>query len=315
MVSRLSVLRQRALSVVGLVWDIARSFTQQELQMRAQALAYNTLLSLVPLLAVSFSILKGFGVHHKLEPLILEFLKPLGVEANQIVVLLMSFVENVDVGMLGGVGLLLLFYTAISLVACIESAFNHIWQVEQGRAFWRRVSDYLMIILLGPVVIFAVISVWSSQWTISFLAPAVQHIFGFEKFITLCVLTFSFSLITLLITYTQVKWFAALIGGFFAACAWVLVGYFFTLFVVGSASYSGIYSGFASAILFMLWTYLSWLIILVSNYMAYLVQNRFLITNIAHKEPNSCSEGICLHVYCDTNNVWHVTNDTLCKIK
>ena len=77
--------------------------------------------------------------------------------------------------------MLLLFYTAISLVACIESAFNHIWQVEQGRAFWRRVSDYLMIILLGPVVIFAVISVWSSQWTISFLAPAVQHIFGFEK--------------------------------------------------------------------------------------------------------------------------------------
>ena len=127
------------------------------LALHAASLVYTTMLSLVPLAALGFSVLKGFGVHYRFEPLLATMLAPLGDQAPEISERLMDFVENVNVGVLGAVGLALLFYTAISTVQKVESAFNDIWHVHETRSIARKFTDYLSVLLIGPVLMFSAV--------------------------------------------------------------------------------------------------------------------------------------------------------------
>ena len=128
-----------------------------QLNLRAMSLVYTTLLSIVPLLAVSFSVLKGFGVHDKLEVLLYNLLTPLGPSGVEITDKIVTFVDNVRVGVLGSIGLALLIYTVIALLQKIEAAFNFVWQIENLRSFSQRFSNYLSVILIGPVLIFSAV--------------------------------------------------------------------------------------------------------------------------------------------------------------
>src|SRR5205809_7913982 len=96
------------------------------LNLQAMSLTYSTLLSLVPFLAVMFSVLKAFGVQNGLEPFLAQLLQPLGNEASQVTTSIMKFVENIQVGILGAAGVAMLFYTVVTLVAKIEDALNQI---------------------------------------------------------------------------------------------------------------------------------------------------------------------------------------------
>ena len=108
---------------------------QGEITLRATGLVYSTLLSLVPLLALSFSVLKGFGVHNQMEPLLLELLSPLGNKAEELTKQVLGFVDNVQVGVLGVAGLATLLYTVVTLMQKIEESFNYVWYVKQSRSF------------------------------------------------------------------------------------------------------------------------------------------------------------------------------------
>jgi membrane protein len=110
--------------------------------LRAMGLVYTTLLSLVPLLAVSFSVLKGFGVHNQLEPALINLLEPLGEKGLQISQQIIAFVDNMNVGILGSIGLLFLIFTVLSLVKKIESAFNYTWRITVTRNIFQRFSNY-----------------------------------------------------------------------------------------------------------------------------------------------------------------------------
>src|SRR5215510_12233715 len=133
---------------------VVREFGEHELSLRATGLVYATLLSLVPFLAVAFSVLKAFGVHFAIAPVLDGFLAPLGPAAAQITGTLVSFVDNVRVGVLGAVGIAGLFITVVTLVQKIEDAFNHIWRIRQPRSLARQFSDYLSVVLVGPVLVF-----------------------------------------------------------------------------------------------------------------------------------------------------------------
>ena len=104
-------------------------------------------------MAVSFSLLKAFGVHNQIEPMLNHFLAPLGEKGIEFSQRILGFVENVQVGVLGSLGLAFLIYTVVSLVQKIEEAFNFIWRIRQPRRFVRRFSDYMSVILVGPVLI------------------------------------------------------------------------------------------------------------------------------------------------------------------
>ncbi len=149
------------LLVRALVLSI-RDIAGERLNLRAMSLVYTTLLSLVPLLAVSFSVLKAFGVHNAARPTLLSLLAPLGDERVQMVDQITGFVDNIKVGVLGVVGVALLLYTAVSLVQKVEQGFNEVWRVRRERTFAQRFSNYLSVIFTAPVLLFAIASIGAS---------------------------------------------------------------------------------------------------------------------------------------------------------
>ena len=121
-----------------LIYILIRDIADGQLTMRAMSLVYTTLLSLAPLLALSFSMLKAFGIKDVLRPTLSRFLEPLGDQASGLVDTMVGFVEKIDVGVLGVVGLALLLYSVISLIQKVEAGCNFIWQVRKPRSLGRR---------------------------------------------------------------------------------------------------------------------------------------------------------------------------------
>ena len=265
--------------VARLLNGIIEEVASGRLTLWAMSLVYTTLLSLVPLLAFSFSVLKGFGVHNQLLPILLTLLEPLGERGAEVGKQIVGFVEHVDVGVLGAMGLGLLIYTVISLIEKIEKAFNEVWHVQQNRSFVQRFTGYLSVILIGPVLIFSALgvtaSLMSQEFTQSLLAiePLGTLVNAVIKALPYLLVTTAFTLVYLLIPNTRVKARAAIIGGVCAGVLWQATGWLFGAFIVSSGSYTAIYSTFAILILFMLWLYLSWLILLLGAKLAFFIQN------------------------------------------
>jgi membrane protein len=264
-----------------LIYTIVRESIESEITLRSMSLVYTTLLSLIPLIALSFSILKAFGVvDTQLEPLLHKFLVPLGPKGAEISQKILEFVKNTKVGVLGIVGLLLLIYTVISLVNKLESSLNHIWRVKKGRSISRIFSDYLSMILIGPVLIFALFGLTASLLgttiiqKISSIGPIGAFITLFAgKLLSFMIVMAIFTFLYIVIPNVRVNFRSALIGGLVAGIAWQAVGWIFATFVATSARYAAIYSGFAVLILFMIWLYLSWLILLIGCEVSYCHQN------------------------------------------
>src|SRR5690606_28181354 len=144
--------RRQGYRLARLLFVLVREFANGQLNLRAMSLVYTTLLSMVPLLAVSFSVLKAFRVQNQTEPLLLNLVAPLGEMGNQLVMNVRGFVENLKLAALGSVGLALLLYAVLSLVQKIEHAPNYVWPAKSSRTLSRRFSDSLSVILEGPVL-------------------------------------------------------------------------------------------------------------------------------------------------------------------
>jgi membrane protein len=264
--------------VLRVMHMLLRELLGGQLNLRAMSLVYTTLLSIVPLLAVSFSVLKGFGVHNSIEPLLLNFLEPLGPKGAEITGNVILFVENVKVGVLGSVGFGLLIYTVIALVQKIEAAFNFVWQIDHLRPLSQRISNYLSVILIGPALIFIAISfsatVLSSDWTqrLITIEPLGTLVFFAGKLIPYVLVCLAFTMIYMFIPNTRVQFRAALVGGVLAGVIWKITGWGFAAFIASSSKYAVIYSSFAIMILLLIWMYLSWLILLVGSQVAFFVQ-------------------------------------------
>lgn len=274
-----SRLERLAVRWVQIVYGIVRKFADGQLNLWAMSLVYTTLLSLVPLMAVSFSVLKAFGVRDRLEPVLFELLAPLGERGIEIHEKIIGFVDNVNVGVLGAVGITFLFYTVISLMQKVEETFNAIWHVSNTRSVARRFSDYLSVILIGPVLIFAAFSVTGTvmenpavRWLVE-TEPFGTLILGFSRVVPYLLICGAFAFMYGYLTNTRVRLKAALAGGLFASVLWYTTGRLFAAFVVKGSSYSAIYSGFAAAILFIIWLYIGWLIVLVGAQVAFYWQN------------------------------------------
>ncbi|MDY6942512.1 MAG: YhjD/YihY/BrkB family envelope integrity protein [Pseudomonadota bacterium] len=263
--------------------NVIRDAWRGPLQLQAMSLVYTTLLSLVPLLALSFSVLKAFGVHNMVEPLLATLLEPLGSQGVTITKEVIGFVENMRVGVLGSIGLGFLIYTVISLIQKIETSFNQIWKIDQPRRLARRFSDYLSVILVGPLLYItatgATASVLSSEIVQYFLAikPLGTGLYLTTLLMPYVLIGAAFSFTYSFLPNTRVRLGAALSGGVVAAILWQLAGRAFAYFAASSTRFDAIYSSFAILILLLIWLYLSWLILLVGAQTAFYVQNpRFL---------------------------------------
>lgn len=275
---KLPWLQQIAYKITRFLFVLAREVSSGQLTLRAMSLVYTTLLSLVPLLAVSFSVLKAFGVHNQIEPLLYNVVAPLGEQGEEIVVNILGFVENMKVGVLGSVGLALLLYTVVSLIQKIEVSFNYVWNAKSSRPLSRRFSDYLSVIMVGPVLVFSAVGLTASMMNSSIM-QAVMSVEPFGSLLLLLSKLLPFLLVVLAFTFvymfvpnTRVKFGSAFAGALVGGVLWQASGLAFAQFAAGSTKYAAIYSGFAILIMFMIWLYLSWLILLIGAQVAFFHQ-------------------------------------------
>jgi membrane protein len=258
---------------------VGRDFIENLVNLHAMALAFKTLLSLAPLLAVVFSILKAFGVHNRMEPALAEALAPLGEKGAEITEYLVGFVDRMKAGALGSVGLVTLFVTVISLMGTIEEAFNCIWRVKAPRKLSRKFSDYLSVTLVGPVLVFAALTITATLENHDFvrqllaLEPFGTLILGLLRIVPYLTLWGAFTFFYIFIPNTRVKLKSGLIGSLVAALLWQTVGWGFATFVASSTRYYAIYSSFALLMLFLLWLHVGWMIILLGAQVTYAHQS------------------------------------------
>lgn len=264
------------------------------LTLRAMSLVYTTLLSLVPLLAVSFSVLKGFGVHNQIEPVLLKMLAPLGSQGVEITTYIIGFVDNIKVGVLGFLGLALLLYTVVSLIQKIERAFNFTWRITTYRNLAQRFSDYLSVIMVGPVLIFSAMGITAAVsnsdilTSLTAIAPLGYLIAFIGKLLPYVLVITAFTFIYILVPNTRVKFKSALVGGIISGVLWETTGWLFASFIATSSNYTAVYSGFAILMIFMIWLYLSWLILLTGASIAFYHQNPQRVANRQQVLQMSC---------------------------
>lgn len=262
---------------------MVRELATGELNLRAMSLVFTTLLSLVPLIAVAFSVLKAFGVHNQIEPFLLGLLEPLGPRGPEITANIIGFVQNVKVGVLGSLGIAILFYTIIALIQKIENAFNYVWRVKRPRTLARRFTDYLSVVMIGPVLVFTGLGIAATVLN----HDVVQQMQAVEPFGTLLLfvsklipyfmIILAFTFLYKFIPNTQVKLNPALMGATVAGILWVTIGTLFASFVASSSNYTAIYSSFAILFFFIIWLYLAWFILLTGSQVAFYLQHPKLV--------------------------------------
>ncbi len=282
------------LGTVRLVVAVIRDVLYGQITLWAMGLVYHSLMSLVPLLAVAFSVLKAFGVQNKLEPFLLDLLNPLGPGGELIAHRIVEFVNNMRVGVLGVVGLGLLMWTVMSLIQKIEQGFNAIWRVRGARSVLRQFSEYLSIVLAGPVLVVSALALTASFMssslvrTVTKIQPFGAIVAAAGTLIPYVLVCASFTFLYFYLPNTKVRWGAAALGGLIGGVLWETVGWGFASFIVASTRYAAIYSSFAILILFMTWLYVSWLILLVGCEVSFYYQNpQFLSPAAASAAPNA----------------------------
>jgi membrane protein len=260
-------------------YALVRDFWHGDLSLRAMSLVYTTMLAIVPLLAFAFAVVKGLGLHRDLAPLLDGFLAPLGARASEITDQVVGFVDNVSGSALASLAIVILLYSALSMAQKVEGSFNFVWRVDRPRSFGRRVSEYLAVMLIGPLVMSVAMGSFAalaSTTAVSRLREIGILGFGIETLGTiapylLVIATFTF--LYVFVPNTKVRIVPALIGGVFAGLLWAGGGNLFTSFVVSASRTEAIYAGFGIVIVAMAWLYLSWLILLLGAQLAFYVQN------------------------------------------
>jgi membrane protein len=257
---------------------LIRDWLGGEINIRAMSLAYTTLLSLVPLMVFSFAILKGLGARGDLRFIVNEFFRPMGSAAAQLTESVMQFVANMRGELFGSIGLAFLVYTVITTIQKVEGSFNIVWRVERPRSFGRRFTEYLSIMILGPILLAIAIGLLGfaqhsplAQW-LHAVAPLAAILGLFGQIVPYAIVTAVFTFMYSYIPNTHVQFRAALIGGVTAGIIWGLVGKVFTAFIVYSSQMVAVYTGFAIVLTTLIWVYLSWLILLIGAQLAFYVQ-------------------------------------------
>lgn len=261
----------------------------------------------MPLLALSFSVLEAFGVSNQIQPMLLSFLEPLGEKGEEITLRIVQFIENMSVGVLGAVGLVLLIFTAISLMQKIEEALNFIWHIPRPRRLAERFSRDLSVLLVGPILVFSALGSTATVMNIDTVRELLaidalgQAVSAVSRLLPYALVVAAFSFVYLFIPNTRVRFGAALAGGLAGGIAWQTAGRAFAAFVVSSNNDAAIYSGLAILVLFMIWLYLGWLILLFGASVAFYVQHpEYLVARAGEPRlSNRMRERLALSAMCE----------------
>lgn len=263
------------------VYVAGREFVEDKAPLRASALTYYTVLSVVPILAMAFAVAKGFGFETALRDRIMN-----ATDQNRDMLLyLFQFAENalanVQGGLIAGIGIIMLIYTVVRMLSLIEESFNDVWSVSKPRTWLRKFTDYTAIAIFAPIIV-----IFSGSATV-FLGSNLEGfarkwgwydtLGGLLSFISggmpvLLVLAL-FTALYMIMPNTRVKAAAAIPAGIIAGLLYVGVEWVYVAFQIGVSNYNGIYGSFAALPLFLFWVQMSWTIVLFGAELSYAFQN------------------------------------------
>ena len=254
-----------------------KEFTERRVVNKASALTYNTLLAIIPILAILFAIARGFGFANLLEDQFRSGLSSQAQAAETILTFIDSYLSHAKSGIFIGVGLILLFYTVLLLTYNMERTFNSIWQVKKPRTLYRKITDYFSMLLLLPLLtmLSSGISIFISTFVnyiqeFALLAPIVKFLVRLTPF----ALTWGmFTALYIFMPNTKVKLKYAILPGILAGSAFQAFQYLYIGTQIWVSRYNAIYGSFAAIPMFLLWTQISWSICLYGAQLCYVAQN------------------------------------------
>ncbi|MBL7935420.1 MAG: YihY/virulence factor BrkB family protein [Bacteroidia bacterium] len=253
-------------------------FNEDKCLLKATALTYYTLFSIVPIIALAFAIAKGFGFQETLQQdLLMKFQDQKDI-LTQAFVYADKMLANTKGGLIAGVGIVLLLWSIISLLNSIENSFNEIWEIKRGRTWTRKITDYLSIMLIGPI--FIILSGGLTVWLKTGLDNVASNVAIISPATALFLKLFAFALIWAMFIFlymalpnTKVTFKGAAMGSLIAAILFELLEWAYVSSQIGVAQYNKIYGSFAALPLFLIWVQYSWFVVLFGAELTFAHQN------------------------------------------
>lgn len=249
-------------------------FINNNLGSYASALTYNTTLAVVPVLAIIFAIARGFGFDSVIESRIRTSLDSFGPEITAMVLdFVERYLQHTKSGVFLGVGLLLLFYTLVNLTMNIETAFNTVWQVSNSRNIYRRISDYISVFLLLPILMIItngvnVAMLTLESWLSAYLAlGSMFHVI--VVLVPFLISSLVFVLLYKLMPNSHVRWSACVGPGVIAGLSFQGLEYFYIHYQIKLSAYNAIYGSFAAIPLLLIFLQFTWYICLIGCQLSY----------------------------------------------
>lgn len=258
------------------------------LLLRASALTFYSILSVVPVLAVVFGIAKGFGIEKILENTLMSEFKDQEEVIQYLIQFGYSLLEQTRGGLVAGIGVITLLYTVLNLFSTIEASLNHMWGLQVGRSVSRKISDYLALILVCPIffatasslTVFITTSVESLEEAphiIGQFQPVMQEGLQLLPYLVSAML---FTFLYIFIPNTRVHFTSALIAGSLAGVAYQILQTSYISIQIVVSKTGAIYGSFAALPLFLFWLYLSWMIFLIGAEIVVIHQERLWDPNV-----------------------------------
>ncbi len=287
----------------------SQGFTKSQIQQGASALTYYSMLAVVPVIALLIGIARGFRFEQSLETWLLQRFAEQKLVITQIFKFAGESLQAASGGVIAGIGIALLLWSAIKILLNIELVMNQIWEVREGRSWARRFTDYLAMLFLAPILIFlasgltgymsALVSAVHKGRLLEHIAPLLIPLLSLVSFFLSALL---FTFLYIFMPNTRVRFFPALFAGIFTAVIYQILQWLYFYFQIGVAGYNAIYGTFAAIPLFLIWLHLSWVMILLGAKLCFATQNvdsfEFMSENIhlSHRFRLICS--LRLAQYC-----------------
>lgn len=258
-----------------------KGFREDKVHLRASALTFNTLLSIIPIAAIAFGIAQSFGFRERLELEIKNALIGHEEVMDYILTITDNFLKTSSGGFIAGIGLLILIWSVMQVLNHIEKSFNHIWEIKKSRPWIRKFADYLSIMVVAPVFIVVAGSVTvflntkmdfasDSSFIANTIKPAIVFLLKFTPYVIMWLLL---TMLYMVMPNTRVRFRSALVAGVIAGTLFQLTQLLYISSQIGVSKYSAIYGSFAAFPLFIVWMQISWLIVLLGAEISFANQN------------------------------------------
>jgi membrane protein len=258
-----------------------RGFQEDHCSVKASALTFYSLLSIVPIIAMIFGIAKGFGFDKRLQIQLLEKFSGQEAVLHKVFEFSDSLLRKTQGGVVAGIGVGLLFWSVINVLGYIERSFNDIWKVGKSRGFGRKSSDYLSVVMVCPLLFVMASSLTVTMAgkvryvakIVSRLGVPPEPILLLLAIIPYCLIWALFAFIYIYMPNTKVRLRSGLIAAVITGTAYQAFQWLYIALQVGVARANAIYGSFAALPLFLTWLQISWMIVLFGSELSHAVQN------------------------------------------